>query len=949
MNADNLVRLFWGKAGRDRKRTDLLHPAVFHMIDVGMAAHELVLRSPRTALRGLSFASSHTDSKQAVEALARRVGFLVALHDLGKISPGFQKKRDDLIAPSRRRGFPFPTTALEEDHGRVTLSHLGYGTRPRSPAQFLARALAAHHGSFHAPDQLFRQREMDGTGPWWETRGAAIQAVADVFGVNATEALKLESFTAADAMVLAGLTAVSDWIGSTSDRDRETRDNLGFFPRVGPEPPRISEYGPRAQAQAQAAIQAIRWDPWLPDQERWTFRRLFPYIDQPNELQRQAEELASLLDDPCLIIVEAPMGLGKTEAGLYLADALLNRCGHVGLYDALPTQATSNQMFRRVKDGYLRHRLLGNPANLHLLHGLAAFDDDYGDLFEWEARQEYPQLGGQLPEAAEPTGIDGVDGAADRTAGGLEEPRSVRAASWFRGRKLGLLSPFAVGTIDQALMGALQVRHMFVRLYGLADKVIMIDEAHAYDLYMTSLMKVLLHWLGVLGSSVILMSATLPTAKRRELANAYAGREVEVETKPYPRITWVRRDDDRRAVVRQIESTPTKQVKLESLETPGGGSPHAAIAARLRDELEGGGCAAWICNTVASAQLAWLELEQYRQNDDPILRDCDVLLYHARFPIYQRLELEREVERRFGKEAEKRGMRPRRAVLFGTQVLEQALDYDVDVMVTELAPVDLVLQRSGRMHRHPNTRPPRLRDPRLFWMNPPHADSGKPQFGDDIWIYEPAVLLKTMLVLKQEAYVRLPGGIEDLVERVYGEGEIDLPAELNELARRLEERAALGEAKEIMLAGRNAIRLPDDPQDPFRMELLLPDDEAATDRQGRPGTRLAQPTVSIVCAVERDGTTLLAADDSPLIQNRVPDREQERRLLASSLRLQSRQWVNELLNEPVPRGWRESAVLREHRLVIFQPNGWATDGRGMMLHTQLGLITSRQVLDRLPI
>src|SRR5207245_11648385 len=101
------------------------------------------------------------------------------------------------------------------------------------------------------------------------------------------------------------------------------------------------------------------------------------------------------------------------------------------------------------------------------------------------------------------------------------------------------LSPFAVGTIDQALMGGLQARHMFVRLHGLADKVVLIDEAHAYDLYMTEVMKVLLQWLGAMGSSVILMSATLPAANRRGLAAAYAGGEVQLEAQPYPRITWI--------------------------------------------------------------------------------------------------------------------------------------------------------------------------------------------------------------------------------------------------------------------------------------------------------------------------------------------------------------------------------------------------------------------------
>lgn len=948
MDDEELVRLFWGKAGRDRRRVDLLHPALFHMIDVGMVARAMVMQSPRSALRRLSLAGRVGDSAaESTEVLARRIGLLVALHDLGKISPGFQKKRDDLISPAHTHGLLFPAT-LEADHGRVTLSHLGHKTLPRSPAQLLARALAAHHGSFQAPDQLFRQREQDGTGLWWEMRDAAIQTLAEVFDVDADVTGGLQSFTPADTMVLAGLTAVADWIGSSSDRDRDARDNQGFFPRVGPVPPPLKVYADRAWEQACRALKAIGWDPWQPDRENWTFAQMFPppYIDKPNDLQKQAEALTALIDGPCLIIIEAPMGFGKTEAGLYLADVLLNRCGHVGLYDALPTQATSNQMYRRVKDSYLRQRLLGNPANLHLLHGLASFDDAYAELLEAEALYEFDVSDEEAAAIPTPTGIDGLDETPNGQAG-APEARSLRAASWFRGRKLGLLSPFAVGTIDQALMGALQVRHMFVRLYGLADKVVLIDEAHAYDLYMTQVMKVLLQWLGAMHSSVILMSATLPSIKRRELAEAYAGGKVELEAKPYPRITWLPHDRRARGVVRHIKKVPEKDVIVCRLDVPVGATPHSTVADRLRVELEGGGCAAWICNTVASAQLAWLELDRRKRAGDPVFAACEIVLCHARFTVARRRAIEGEVDRLFGKEGQGSGNRPGYAVLIGTQVLEQALDYDVDLMVTELAPVDLVMQRSGRMHRHAdNIRPQRLLSPRLMWVAPSTNDQEEPQFGDDVWIYEPAVLLKSMLVLQATNQVRLPRGIEDLVEQVYGEGEIAFPPELRDLATRLEQRAAVNYREQELLAGSNSILSPDDPEDPFRMDLLLPDDEAATDRHGRPGTRLAEPSVSVVCAVDRDGDTVLA--DGLAVLDSIPNREEERRLLGDSLRIQSRQWVHDLLHQPVPTAWRDSAVLREHRLLRFRPDGWEVGGRQIMLHGQLGLVLKREVLDEIP-
>src|SRR5205085_2462872 len=123
----------------------------------------------------------------------------------------------------------------------------------------------------------------------------------------------------------------------------------------------------------------------------------------------------------------------------------------------------------------------------------------------------------------------------------------VLASEWFTYRKRGLLAPFGVGTLDQALLAALVTKHVFVRLFGLADKVVIVDEVHAYDVYTSALLSCLLSWLGALRSPVVLLSATLPLAKKRELAAAYASgagwAERSLREQPYPRITWLSSDD----------------------------------------------------------------------------------------------------------------------------------------------------------------------------------------------------------------------------------------------------------------------------------------------------------------------------------------------------------------------------------------------------------------------
>ena len=178
----------------------------------------------------------------------------------------------------------------------------------------------------------------------------------------------------------------------------------------------------------------------------------------------------------------------------------------------MPTQATGNAMFGRVLNDYLKRRGHQGKLNLQLVHGDALL------------AQTAEVSEGEIPEFnPEDIGDEG----------------DVEAQSWFTAKKRPLLAPFGVGTIDQSLLSVLQTKHWFVRLFGLAGKVVIFDEVHAYDAYMSTILERLLHWLAEVDCTVILLSATLPEAKRRALAKAYSGRD-DGEGKRYPRITLAR-------------------------------------------------------------------------------------------------------------------------------------------------------------------------------------------------------------------------------------------------------------------------------------------------------------------------------------------------------------------------------------------------------------------------
>jgi len=371
-------------------------------------------------------------------------------------------------------------------------------------------------------------------------------------------------------------------------------------------------------------LEAIGWTGWSPPDECVRFSSLFPFPLGPAPLQQLVDSLADSIPDPAMVLIEAPTGEGKTEAAFFLADHWNCTSGQRGTYVAMPTQATANAMFTRFQE-YLQRRYPHQAVNFHLLHGQASLSADYQQL------RKIAQVYGQ-GETRSDTG-------------------QIMAQEWFTYRKRGLLGPFAVGTIDQALMAALPVHHGLVRMFGLAYKTVIFDEVHAYDTYTSNLLERLLTWLSELGCSVVMLSATLPANRRHGLIKAYTGCSSDQEP-GYPRIT-IAAPGMQKSRTFTVRESRTVQIEWVS-------SDFGVLASDLKKVLENGGCAACVCNTVRRAQEFYNTLRE-------ALRDTDIELdlFHARFPFEERDRREKCVQRRFGKDGE----RPRAAVLMATQVM----------------------------------------------------------------------------------------------------------------------------------------------------------------------------------------------------------------------------------------------------------------------------------------
>lgn len=774
MGYDLLYRL-WGKTNEREAAPGeawYWHPALCHMLDVAYVA-EAWLKTHPILLDKMAQESRFTNP----EALRRTLLTLTALHDLGKLHPCFQTKSPQ----GWRQGYAhaglnpehFPGTGF--DHGAATARMLHAWSRyedaawkPYLPA---IRAAAAHHGRFHVKRETER-RKIPGWYACLPSRLAVSEALVvltDLFGFKPKPppdeaALNAPGFL----MLLAGFVSVADWIGSAISQERTRPDGPGLRVTDADSAVQYLE-NLHASDQAENMLRGFGLLPRFHPESR-SYAALFPFIASDADLrplQRQATALPfGQQPGPELVVIEAPMGMGKTEIALYLtaqalcpADDTTSRTAD-GLYFALPTQASANAMFNRLRAFAEQTCAPHQPIALALAHGARDLSEPFDEL-----RQRANQTIQQASFDASVTSEE-------------DTPGEAVAPSWLQSAKRALLAPMGLGTIDQAMLGALRVRHAFVRLYGLGQRVVVLDEVHAYDVYMNTVLFRLLAWLRAMNCKVILLSATLPRTLRAELFKAYGMTEpptdASPESDPYPQLLHAHQDEIRRYSLPEHERPAPKPIRIECYEMAADVRTEAGARAVFGKALQGG-CVAWIRNTVKEAQAAWRVLhERARAENIPLV------LLHARFTRTDRNRIEQDLVARLGPpETDGALPRPSRLIVVATQVIEQSVDLDFDVMFSDLAPVDLLLQRAGRLHRH--KRPPETRHGHttatLHVLLPTVEERQRLDFGSSSFIYDPEMLARTAVLLSEEAEDNaltwtLPDACRTLVARLY-----DLPEE----------------------------------------------------------------------------------------------------------------------------------------------------------------------------
>ncbi len=655
----NNIFKYWGKAKQDENGGWNCHLLPYHCLDVA-AVGRVLLESQPVLIQQLSKLSG-IPAGQLLPWLL----FLISIHDLGKFSDGFQSLQPDLLqrlqSRTTRVGYPHRHDTLGYYFCYENLSRILSPETDENDLNDLLKpwltAVTGHHGQ--PPKVTLTGIFMDTQFPQQVKQDTIcfINGIINLllpkgipFGVDKYD-YHYRRFTNTSWLV-AGLTVVADWIGSNQD----------WFPHNDKSMLLIDYWHDIALPQAKKAVTecgltAVDIAPFS------DMRMLFPAIATATPLQQLVEKM-ELAQGQQLFIIEEVTGGGKTESALTLVHRLMADGLADGLFLGLPTMATANAMHERVEAMY--RRLFDDASNpsLVLAHSTARM------VLKMEEKNKM-----------------------DRGYGIDEDSASQNCSAWLSdSRKKALLANVGVGTIDQVLLAVLSARYQSLRLFGLSRKVLIVDEVHACDTYMLKLLGALLRFHAAFGGSAILLSATLPQTIRAQLLKSFASGadilDAVSKCTDYPLLTCLSRDGLKEIPVAARKDT-CRAVTVQPLHH------FDEVIKQLQAVIEAGGCACWVRNTVYDA------VEAYRHWIKSFGME-HVRLFHARFALGDRLQIEQDVKSLFGPESTTNDRKGQ--LLIATQVVEQSLDIDFDYMVTDLAPVDLIIQRTGRLKRHSRDR-----------------------------------------------------------------------------------------------------------------------------------------------------------------------------------------------------------------------------------------------------
>ena len=871
------------KSNRSNRKEWL--PFIVHALDtVGIMQKLFNQWLPEHIITELSKGINENDYKRALNLCK----LTALLHDTGKLTPAFQNKIyrniENYVETIQKFGLNIINIddALHSPHSIAGQAIL----MDRKFPDEIAIIIGSHHGrGFYF--KSWKQIEVFPRNYFGET-DAEKKIWSSLWDEWISYSLNETGFTidtlpkpdVKSQMLLTALLIMADWIAS----------NTTYFPyiQIGNEfdlsicKERVSEAWDRLELPKTLTINKYVNSP-KKFKERFGFN--------PNSVQNDIINIVSQNTLPGLYIVEAPMGLGKTEAALSAAEILIEHSGAGGIYFGLPTQATANGIFSRIREW--ASKCDPDKHSIRLAHGMTELNKEYQTLFKGEAKS---------------IASDEDDYVKDK---------NIIVHEWFEGRKQALLSDFVIATIDQFLLASLKQKHVMLRHLGLAGKVVILDECHAYDAYMNVYLDKTLAWMGAYEVPVIVLSATLPPKRRSEMIQAYLNKSKPIEFKTnvnplsYPILTCAHKVDDKNydVLLQPLKNDISKKrILVKNL-------AEENLISYLAEKLHDGGCGAIIVNTIAYAQELYDEMLSSR------LTDFNIICFHSRFIATDRAKIEENLLKCVGKSSQFSDRD--KLIVIGTQVIEQSLDLDFDIMITELCPMDLLLQRSGRLHRHSRTRPANCQEPVLAILKPlkPHRS-----------IYDEWILEQTQKYLPDE--LDIPSCIPELVSKVYDDPDEETE-NYKKYLNKIEDKKYKAEKFCIfsnMLRNRRKNLLTD-----------FLDDNVGNSTEAEASVRDTDETIEVLVLKKNSDAQYSLVSGEAVFNTTIELSEDEAFLIACE-RIRLQQFFTYSLDiimkelDIMPKRWRDAKLLKGELLLLLNENLEAElDGKKLRYNDKIGL------------
>lgn len=636
------------------------------------------------------------------DTLLAKIVFICAIHDIGKIHPTFQGRDEETLEVLRQENLnqmSFDTRFRHEQYGANIFDRLSVEDVDIKNSDIIAQIIRMHHQKEQKKNSdidIIKIDDKEKAKKWRHIQNEIYDYIKNIFRFDNLNLIN-KNINKSELFVVQNAILGIMITADWIASNSYVFDNQQYE--------NVDEFLESRKTQALKFLNnegLIRQQiPVMQD-----FRSAFGFNGRP--VQNDVEKIVHKNDIKCMLI-ESDCGSGKTEAALYAAAVLGNRSGLSGIYMGLPTGVSAEAIQDRV-DEFLTSRGMRN-TKLYTSKSMLLREPDKKPIWTDMSRQR-------------------------------------------------LLAASAVGTVDQVMTAARLVRFESVRMDGLASKVLIIDEIHAYDAYMLAVIKDLLKICGELGVPIIMLSATLPISTKNDLLGVLCDGDIELHN-GYPMISYVTKDGNVHEHVSH-QYMPDKKISCELLPIL---NDNDKIARYAVDAVKDGGCECVIMNTVADAICVYDKIKKNKKND------CKIILYHSRMTINARDETSQKILAMCGKDRTKR---PERVIIVGTQVLEQSLDVDVDYMITAICPIDLLFQRIGRYHRHGDAGTIREH---VVVANTVQVliPSDLSSYGGTEYVYEKCYLDATIDATNEHnGHLLIPSGMPDMINYVYSHASIDV-------------------------------------------------------------------------------------------------------------------------------------------------------------------------------